>query len=43
MEMIFKVNIHLKPLRIKPMENQFTLYFWQIKKDTLAGSFWFCV
>ncbi|WP_185963863.1 hypothetical protein [Flavobacterium restrictum] len=33
----FKEIILLKTLGIKPMENQFVLTFWQIKKDTLAG------
>jgi hypothetical protein len=36
---IFKVNNPLKTLGIKPMEKQFILCFWQIKKDTLTGYF----
>ena len=39
--MIFKVNNQLKPLGIKLMEKQFIYCLWQIKKDTLAGSFAF--
>lgn len=38
----FNVNSLLKTLDIKLLENQFAKCFWQIKKDTLAGSFWFC-
>ena len=37
----FNVNSLLKTLDIKLMENQFTKCFWQIKKDTFAGSFGF--
>jgi hypothetical protein len=39
LDLIFKVSIPLKPLGIKPMGNQFIFCFWQIKKDTLTGSF----
>jgi len=39
--MYFNVNVGLKTLGIKAMENQFIGIFWQIKKDTLAGEFGF--